>query len=308
MTFNKEPKYIHAAIRCFLIGAAVIILTVFLNGCLQDGTQGLQGTPGNPGAEGPQGATGTAGNQGPQGTQGPQGIQGATGSQGIGSGLFTTNQPTACSGVGGVTITTFSDPNNTGVYDAGTDTITSTSLVCNGQNGVSGATGSTGLTGVNGSSVTVSVLPASLVQCSTGGYTVQYSNGSSIVDSFSICNGATGSQGQTGLTGATGATGISPLSPVQLIAPCTVASSPWKEQLICLSDGDILSDFSANENGLDTRLSLIPAGSYQDTDSSGCMFSVSVDGNNNTTVSWGGGSNSYGTWVAGSITCQNGQD
>jgi hypothetical protein len=71
-----------------------------------------------------------------------------------------------------------------------------------------------------------------------------------------------------------------------------------------LNNGSVLADFSANANGLDTRLAFIQAGSYVDTDSSSCSFNVSVAGDGSTTVSWAAGHNQYSTWAAGSQTCQ----
>ena len=56
-------------------------------------------------------------------------------------------------------------------------------------------------------------------------------------------------------------------------------------------------------SGDETRLSFIPAGSYQDTDDSGCNFSVSPDGNGGFDVAWGAGSNQYASWSAGSYDC-----
>ena len=89
------------------------------------------------------------------------------------------------------------------------------------------------------------------------------------------------------------------------IAPCTEASSPYKEQLLCLNDGGLLGDFSDSASGLNTRFAFIPTGSYVDTDDSGCNFSVLVDSNGNSTLTYTAGNNQYGTWVAGSVTCNN---
>jgi hypothetical protein len=122
--------------------------------------------------------------------------------------------------------------------------------------------------------------------------------------------GATGANGTNGATGATGATGAAgqnaptALALEQFIAPCTNASSPWKEQLLCYNNGLLMADFSATMSGDETRLSFIPAGSYEDTDDSGCNFSVSVDSAGDSIVIWGAGSNQYATWTASSVTCK----
>lgn len=91
------------------------------------------------------------------------------------------------------------------------------------------------------------------------------------------------------------------------IAPCGQASSPWKEQLLCMTNGNILASFSDNAAGLNTRLSNIPTGNYIDTDNSGCNFHIQVNSDNSTTVSWDAGSNQFATWVASSSICSNNQ-
>lgn len=148
-----------------------------------------------------------------------------------------------------------------------------------------GTPGPQGQPGQNGTSSSISVSPASPTECPNGGQDIVVTNGGVVSAPYTVCNG------------------VNPVSPVQLIAPCTMASSPWKEELVCLSNGEVLADFSDDASGLNTRLSLIPTGSYIDTDDSGCQFNVSIDNSGNTTVSWNAGSNQYATWVASSIVC-----
>jgi hypothetical protein len=208
---------------------------------------------------------------------GPQGVAGTNGTNGE-SVVFTTiaASNSQCP-TGGQVLVIASDSQGTGVYSA-LDTNQKSLVTCNGATGSQGATGSTGATGAQGA------------QGAAG------TNGT---------NGATGATGSQGATGATGAQGpVSAFSPITPITPCGAASSPWKEVLLCLQDGSVLADFSETMAGQDTRLSFIPAGSYEDTDESGCNFSVSVDGSGDTTVSWGAGSNSYSTWTANSVTCK----
>jgi hypothetical protein len=107
-------------------------------------------------------------------------------------------------------------------------------------------------------------------------------------------------QGPKGDTGKAGANSV-----VSLIAPCGVASSPWKEQIMCLTTGQLLASFSQNSAGQNTRFSLIGTGDYEDTDESGCNFHVDVDDLGNSTVSWKAGSNTYSTWQDMSQTCIN---
>ena len=84
---------------------------------------------------------------------------------------------------------------------------------------------------------------------------------------------------------------------VQLLAPCGLASSVWKEELILFSDGTLLGDFSDNLAGANTRLSLIPDGTYEDTDDSGCIFQIKTTGKSRS-LTWGTQSN----WLAGGLT------
>jgi len=248
-----------------------------------------------------------------QGLQGPQGAQGNTGAQGQGAGVQVT-EATSCP-AGGINLETFIDPFNTGIFQTG-DTVTSLSTICNGNNG------SNGTNGQNGDSFQVTQIAATVAQCTTGGvvYSTTEKDGNGNVLSTSqavVCNGLVGQTGATGNTGATGATGQTGatgaagqnapamLGVEKFIAPCGTASSPWKEQLVCFSNGTLLADFSATMSGDETRLSFIPAGSYEDTDASGCNFSVAIDSHGNSTVSYAAGSNQYATWVAGSQVCTN---
>lgn len=95
---------------------------------------------------------------------------------------------------------------------------------------------------------------------------------------------------------------IEPISPVGIITPCGAASSPWKEVIICLSNGGLLSSFSETMSGQDTRLSIIPDGNYIDTDESGCNFTVSTTPTVRN-VSWNSGSNQYSAWPAETDQC-----
>jgi hypothetical protein len=72
-----------------------------------------------------------------------------------------------------------------------------------------------------------------------------------------------------------------------VIQPCGGSSSPWKEVLLGLPGGLILSEFSGSSDALTVRNTLLPDGnSYEDTDASLCQFSVSTDTSGNRTVSW----------------------
>jgi hypothetical protein len=178
-----------------------------------------------------------------------------------------------------------------------------------GDPGTNGTNGTNGANGTNGYSSLTSLIAATVLQCPNGGVTIltgldldRDSNlsGLEVTSSATVCNGANGASGQAGTNGTNGANGgtIS-FSLVQAIMPCGSSSSPWKEVLLGLQGGQLLSSFSENANGLNTRFSFIPNGTYQDTDSSGCNFTVTGDGSTVSDIGWGAGSNGYGSWISG---------
>lgn len=61
---------------------------------------------------------------------------------------------------------------------------------------------------------------------------------------------------------------------VELIDPCGDAPGIYDEVLLQLQSGAIIASFSQNSSGLNTRLSVIPNGTYQTTDGSNCIFTV----------------------------------
>lgn len=180
---------------------------------------------------------------------------------------------TACSN-GGSILNAGVDTNDNGVLE--TSEITSIAVVCNGNNGASGASGATGATGATGHT------------------------------------GATGSQGTSGTNGTNGINGtngtnavLPQYTPVIAITPCGASSSSYKEVLLGLQGGYILSEFTGNaSNAATVRNTLVPDGSYYDTDDSQCYFSVSTASNGNRSVSWNGTSaNQSGTpYHAGSAS------
>jgi hypothetical protein len=54
------------------------------------------------------------------------------------------------------------------------------------------------------------------------------------------------------------------------------AANKYDEVFLRLSTGVILASFSDNANGLNTRFSVLTAGSYQTTDATGCRFNVNA--------------------------------
>lgn len=76
--------------------------------------------------------------------------------------------------------------------------------------------------------------------------------------------------------------------PVDVIRPCG-ESVAYEEVLLRLNDGQVLAVFSANTAGDMTRLSLLPDGSYVNTDGSGCQFTLSTSSDGaERAISWWG--------------------
>lgn len=91
--------------------------------------------------------------------------------------------------------------------------------------------------------------------------------------------GDQGEPGQDGAPGAPGADGQDGQDAIlEVIDPCGDAAGVIDEILIRLTDGRVLCSFSANANGQNTRLSVLPAGSYVTTDGSNCHFTVTAQG------------------------------
>ena len=155
--------------------------------------------------------------------------------------------------------------------------------------------------GVNGYNAMINIIN-SAPTCPSGGITLVSGTDSNYdgtitsldenVQTATICNGVNGTNGSNGTNGTNGINGVdasmSPYTPVNMIAPCgnTIA---YKEQLMCLYNGQVLAAFSDNQAGYNTRLAFITAGSFMDTDGSNCLFNVSIN-SGSTTVSWTGGS------------------
>lgn len=150
-------------------------------------------------------------------------------------------------------------------------------FVSNGAPGANGLNGSNGLDGVNGQDGG----SCSVQQVLTS---FDLPNGGAIItcgsDAVLIANGAPGATGADGQPGPAGP--ISQYGIDAIIDPCGDAPGVFDEVIIKLASGQLVASISDKVNGENTRLSLIPAGSYQTTDGSNCNFSVSASG----LVSW----------------------
>lgn len=88
--------------------------------------------------------------------------------------------------------------------------------------------------------------------------------------------GPAGPQGNPGTPGDDGVDGQDAV--LEVIDPCGDAPSVVDEILLRLADGSVLCSFSANANGQNTRLAILPPGSYVTTDGSNCHFTVTAQG------------------------------
>jgi hypothetical protein len=200
-----------------------------------------------------------------------------------------------CQSGKGVIINTGVDKNRNGLLDS--TEVDQTSIVCDG------AEGANGIDGKDGVGVVFAQLDATIDQCPSGGRVLviasdtenigQYSNSSENKQSIVTCNGSPGKDTSFDLLTA--------------IAPCGMDSEPGlgKEILLCLSDGSVISSFSDNASGKNTRLAFIPLNvQLQDTDGSLCIFMATKNENNDTIIQWNPGSNGKTSWLGGSQVCK----
>lgn len=221
---------------------------------------------------------------------GVNGSNGSNGSNGF-STVFGMNRIAidagTCSSTSGLQINSGIDIDRNGILGAAE--ITDTALLCDGQNGQAGAAGAAGSNG-HSMQYSVSVAPAEI--CAAGGSILFmaldiHDNGFySVTDpgqqQMTICNGLNGTNGTNGTNGIDAP--VASYSAVDVIVPCGPTVT-YKEVLLRLANGQVLASFSDNISGLNTRLSLIPDGSYMNTDGSNCSFQISTSGNERS-ISW----------------------
>lgn len=231
---------------------------------------------------------------------------GAAGSVGLSTLFSMTRVATgleACASGSGLQINTGIDSDRSQVLEA--SEILGSQVLCDGAKGETGATGATGEAGAagaagsagsNGYNMVFQATAASPAQCSAGGSVVvmaldtnrnnQYDPSDSSASTITLCNGVNGTNGTNGSNGADAV--LPAYTPVAPIYPCgkTVA---YKEVLLRLQNGEILSSFSDNAAGSMTRLTFLPDGTYLDTDNSSCQFSITTSSDQKTrSISWGG--------------------
>jgi len=123
--------------------------------------------------------------------------------------------------------------------------------------------------GINGVNALVEVVNVS--SCEAGGYTIltgqdlnadSFLNPTEVKSSVEVCNGLDAKQ-----------------SSVELIDPCGDKLGIYDEIILRLENGTLLSSFSDNTSGKNTRFSVLTEGRYMTSDGSKCFFSVDINGN-----------------------------
>lgn len=233
------------------------------------------------------GAAGGKGDKGDKGDTGNDGatIVGANGTNGIngvnalvdlidsahGGGL-------SCTG-SGITVLAGSDLNSNGTLQLGE--VVSSRDVCNGTNGVDGAAGQNGTNGTNGTDGVNGTNGTDGINGTNGADGADGQDGTNGTNGTNGSDGAAGPKGDKGDKGDAGADGANAtaFTPVGIVDPCGDAAGVYDEVFLRLSNGMLLASFSDNDNGKNTRFSLITQGSYKTTDNSSCYFSVDANGN-----------------------------
>lgn len=131
--------------------------------------------------------------------------------------------------------------------------------------GPAGRQGEIGLPGQPGHSpeMTVSILPST--SCDNGGVRVVLSIDGNLT-AYESCNGLDGEPLPSQIVS------------VELINPCGDAPNIHDEVLMKFPDGTIVSSFSDNKEGKNTRFSILTPGNYMTTDGDNCLFMIGEDG------------------------------
>ena len=219
------------------------------------------------------------------------GTNGVNGISTLFSMAHVTTDTSVCASGTGVQVSSGLDTNRSGILD--NSEITQTQVLCDGATGATGATGAGGSAGSNGHSVVFQTTAAIPNDCPAGGSTIMmaldvndagfYSALDPNQQSVTLCNGMNGTNGTNGQDAP-----VPAYTPVEPIMPCgnTVA---YKEVLLRLSNGQVLGAFSNDVSGYMTRLAFLPDGSFIDTDTSGCNFTLSTSSDGSTrAISWAG--------------------
>jgi len=192
----------------------------------------------------------------------------------------------ACASGSGLQISSGLDGDRSQILEA--SEIDQAQILCDGEDGAVGGAGPAGANGIGMVFQVVAALPS---DCASGGSILlmaldgdqdgNYSATDPGQQSLTMCNGIDGQDGQDGEDGQTPG-----YTTVDTITPCG-NNVAFKEVLLRLQNGQVLASFSADTGGTMTRLSFLPDGTFMNTDSSGCVFSLStsVDGSTRS-ISW----------------------
>ena len=184
---------------------------------------------------------------------------------------------------GGSVFSIYNDQNSNGKLDS-SDILISTQIVCNGERGATGATGASGSSGANGLNMVFQTVAASQNSCPAGGLTILMAidsdHSGTVTSSDQNFQSATLCNGQNAP--------VLSYTPVEPIIACGNQVA-YKEVLLRLSNGQVLGSFSQDASGTMTRLSFLPDGTYMNTDTSGCIFSLSTSADQTSrSISWFG--------------------
>lgn len=202
---------------------------------------------------------------------------------------------------GGVVYTIYLDMNINSTLDVD-DVIVKKYPVCNGsrgkdgtdgksgvdgKDGTDGADGKNGTDGTNGKDgvgVAFKVVSADLATCPAGGSTILMASDPTNSGVYDVT-----SANQQAMTICNGQNAQAPsYTPVEPIMACG-ESVAYKEVLLRLSNGQVLGSFSNDIGGTMTRLAFLPDGTFMNTDSSACVFSLATSSDGKTrSISWAG--------------------
>lgn len=141
---------------------------------------------------------------------------------------------------------------------------------CGGPVGPIGSAGSSGLRGSDGAAIVTDSVPASLAECSVSGTTIRFYTD---VNNNKAADAADVLVNQVTLCDAG-----SSLTIVEIVDPCNDAANIIDEVLLVLSNGQVLASMSDAASGQNTRLVVVPPGTYNTTDGSACQFTVTAAG------------------------------
>jgi hypothetical protein len=217
------------------------------------------------------------------GEMGAAGAAGTDGKNGTSTLLSLTRSDSlpACNGGSGVTVVSYVDVDGSGTLTPG-DTIVSQAVVCDG------ATGATGAQGDAGTSCSVEAVDPDPTVAPNGGALITCGSTSTLV-----LNGAPGPAGPQGDAGAPAPP--TAYSVVNVIDPCG-PSGGADEVFLLLANGTLVASFSDDADGLNTRLSILTDGTWETSDGTNCVFTVSTDTSvtpNTRSITWPGGGDTW---------------